>query len=251
MRASKKFTSVLFATALVSAVTVSSTASANLSAYPKHQVNELRHELLKKDNALPAHKRQFRKSNGSVYWLKLDQAVEQALKNGGNTPTPTTPPVTTGGGKSLSDYDKKLVHTTRLKLINDDKNRPANQRLYHKSNGKVHWINLDNAVLALLNGGSTPTPPPSAGGKVVKLTWSIPTKRQDGKKLQPNEIKQYEIYVTDSHTGASKTIKIANPSQTSYQYKTGANGTYHFSMVTVDKSGVYSNLSPIISKKVN
>lgn len=255
MRSSHTLKSTLIAATAFSAMMLSLSISAatSLSDFNKKLVDQTRKQLFIADQKRPASQRLYYTSNGKLSWAKLNAGVLAKLTGGSPPPATPKPTAPSSGGKSLADFDKGLVDKTRKQLFVADQKRPANQRLYYKSNGKLSWAKLNAGVLAKLTGGSpppvNPTPPPQ-GSNAVKLTWQIPTKRQDGKRLHATEINHYEIYVTNSQTGVSKTVKINNPAQNSYQHSASSKGTYYFSMATVDKSGIYSKLSPIVSKKV-
>jgi hypothetical protein len=82
------------------------------------------------------------------------------------------------------------------------------------------------------------------------LNWNIPSKRTDGSSLISSDLSRYEIYMTAGNTGESKTIRIENVGQTSYEFKGLQAGKYYFAMASVDKQGRTSPLSAVISKTV-
>lgn len=82
------------------------------------------------------------------------------------------------------------------------------------------------------------------------LSWSIPSKRTDGSTINATDLSRYEIYMTDGSTGVSKTVKVDNVAQTSYQFRGLKAGKYYFAMASVDKQGRTSPLSTVISKTV-
>lgn len=97
------------------------------------------------------------------------------------------------------------------------------------------------------------TPPsstPSSSIGSARLTWNIPTRRENGESLPINEIASYEIYMTAESTGASRTIRVSDPSKTQFTLVPLSADTYHFSMATVDADGTYSGLSQVVSKTV-
>lgn len=93
------------------------------------------------------------------------------------------------------------------------------------------------------------TPPPPVIGS-AKLSWSIPTQRENGDALALNEISSYEIYVTAENAGTSRTIRVDNRNQTQFTLDQLSEDTYYFSMVTIDTEGMYSELSQVVSKTI-
>lgn len=94
-----------------------------------------------------------------------------------------------------------------------------------------------------------PEPEPVTGS--ASLSWSIPTKRENGESLALSEIASYEIYVTAENAGTSRTIRVNNRNQTRYTLSPLDADTYFFSMVTIDSEGMYSELSQVVSKTIN
>lgn len=94
----------------------------------------------------------------------------------------------------------------------------------------------------------TSTPQSSIGS--ARLTWNIPTRRENGELLRISDIASYEIYMTAESTGASRTIRVSDASKTQFTLVPLPADTYHFSMATIDKQGTYSGLSQVVSKTV-
>ncbi|MFK7733227.1 MAG: fibronectin type III domain-containing protein, partial [Pseudomonadales bacterium] len=94
-----------------------------------------------------------------------------------------------------------------------------------------------------------PAPAPVTGS--ASLSWSIPTKRENGESLALSEIASYEIYVTAENAGTSRTIRVDNRNQTKYTLSPLDSDKYFFSMVTIDSEGMYSELSQVVSKTIN
>jgi hypothetical protein len=87
----------------------------------------------------------------------------------------------------------------------------------------------------------------------VKLSWTIPTTRQNGKALSLSELKGYEVYyATDSNTSTANdtVVKVTGGSINSSTISKLPAGTYYFSISAIDVNGVKSPLSPMVSKKV-
>jgi len=93
-----------------------------------------------------------------------------------------------------------------------------------------------------------PKPAPVTGS--ARLSWNIPTKRENGDSLSLNEIASYEIYVTAENAGSSRTIRLDNRNQTQFTLEPLSTDTYYFSMVTIDTDGMYSELSQVVSKTI-
>ncbi len=97
-----------------------------------------------------------------------------------------------------------------------------------------------------------PTPEPVVAPTVIgnaKLTWTVPTKRENGDSLSASELSRYEVYYT-SESGKEDTIPVDNASQTSLTVDNLEGGTYHFAMVAVDQDGIISELSNSVPKTI-
>ena len=95
-----------------------------------------------------------------------------------------------------------------------------------------------------------PVPEPVKLGKAT-LSWQTPTERVNGTALSTAEIGSYEIYYTSETAGASQTIVVSSATQKTYTVNGLKPDSYHFSMVTVDSNGIYSELSKVVSKTIN
>lgn len=84
----------------------------------------------------------------------------------------------------------------------------------------------------------------------VKLNWSIPTTRENGKALTASELSGYELYYTTDNPAVSGTIKVGGGATSTYTVQNLAAGNYHFAMAAVDASGLKSKLSAIADVKV-
>ena len=97
-----------------------------------------------------------------------------------------------------------------------------------------------------------PTPEPAPAPTVIgnaKLSWSIPTKRENGDSLPASELSRYEVYYT-SESGKEDTIPVTDASQTSLVVENLESDTYHFAMVAVDQDGIISELSNSVPKTI-
>lgn len=87
----------------------------------------------------------------------------------------------------------------------------------------------------------------------VKLSWTIPTTRQNGTPLALSELKGYEVYyATDSSTSTANdtVVKVTGGSINTSTISALPAGTYYFSISAIDVNGVKSPLSAMVSTKV-
>ncbi len=87
----------------------------------------------------------------------------------------------------------------------------------------------------------------AASRSTVSLSWTIPATREDGSLLSVSELAKYELYITAESDGASQSVVIDDPLQTS-QTLTGLQpDVYHMAMSAVDVNGLYSDLTNIVT----
>ncbi len=84
----------------------------------------------------------------------------------------------------------------------------------------------------------------------VKLNWSIPSTRENGKALAASELAGYELYYTTDNPAVSGSIKVSGGTTSTYTVKNLAAGNYHFAMAAIDANGLKSKLSAIATVKV-
>lgn len=87
----------------------------------------------------------------------------------------------------------------------------------------------------------------------VKLTWNIPTKRQNGQPLALSELKGYEVYyAADSNTSTvnDTVVRINGGSINNSVISKLPAGTYYFSISAIDTAGIKSPLSTMVAAKV-
>lgn len=84
----------------------------------------------------------------------------------------------------------------------------------------------------------------------VKLSWSIPTTRENGKALGASELSGYELYYTTDNPAVSGTVKINGGATSTYTVQNLAAGDYHFAMSAIDASGLKSKLSAVANIRV-
>lgn len=111
---------------------------------------------------------------------------------------------------------------------------------------RVSKIACLSMVFGYMLGGSTLAQAASS----VKLNWSIPTVRENGKALSATELSGYELYYTTDNPAVSGTIKVSGGGTSTYTVQNLAAGNYHFAMVAIDSTGLKSKLSPIADVKV-
>jgi hypothetical protein len=79
------------------------------------------------------------------------------------------------------------------------------------------------------------------------ITWNRPVQRSDDTDLAESEIESYEIYYSDSAEGQLQKIDTVDASDLDYVASGLEMGTHYFSLVTVDTSGLKSELSSPVS----
>jgi hypothetical protein len=110
------------------------------------------------------------------------------------------------------------------------------------------FICLGTASLAHSQSFSQATP--QATKDSITLTWSAPMKREDGSLLSPSELSGYQIYYTVEETGESIMVEIDDISTTQYEFRDLAPGNYFFAITAVDSKGEISELSDMVTARV-
>jgi len=88
---------------------------------------------------------------------------------------------------------------------------------------------------------------PVATTTSVKLTWSIPTSRENGDPLFVAELAGYEIYVVAETSGQDQMFPVNDPLATSKTIMNLTADTYYFSISSIDSDGLRSAPSDLIS----
>ncbi|MEE2729843.1 MAG: immunoglobulin domain-containing protein [Pseudomonadota bacterium] len=83
------------------------------------------------------------------------------------------------------------------------------------------------------------------------ITWNPPQSREDDSRLAASEIQSYEIYYSDSATGTMYYVDSVDGGNLDYTATGLAQGTYYFSLATVDTYGLKSALSSPVSVTIN
>lgn len=79
----------------------------------------------------------------------------------------------------------------------------------------------------------------------VKLSWSIPTTRENGQALAASELTGYALYYTTDDPSVTGTINVSGGSTSTYTVQNLAAGNYHFAMSAIDVAGQKSKLSAV------
>jgi fibronectin type 3 domain-containing protein len=87
----------------------------------------------------------------------------------------------------------------------------------------------------------------------VKLTWTAPSTRANGKALPMGEISGYRLYYIREGSNASDDVTVSVPggNTTTYNVTLGTAGSYTFAITAVDVNGLESPLSGEVSVPVN
>jgi len=97
-----------------------------------------------------------------------------------------------------------------------------------------------------INGDASPTP---VGVNSASLSWSPPTTTLDGSPL--TNLAGYQIYygqTTPVTVWNSQSAVVNDPNQTSYVVADLGQGTYYFTITSLNSSGVESAMSGEVSK---
>jgi hypothetical protein len=84
----------------------------------------------------------------------------------------------------------------------------------------------------------------------AKVSWSIPSTRENGAPLQQSELSGYEVYwgrSIDSRTGIIK-VRKGNVSSVTFEVQTPA--TYYFVVSAIDSKGRKSQLSEMVETRL-
>lgn len=111
---------------------------------------------------------------------------------------------------------------------------------------RVSKIACLSMVFGCLLGGSALAQAASS----VKLSWGIPTTRENGQALPVSELTGYELYYTTDDPAVTGSVKVSGGATATYTVSNLAAGNYHFAISAVDSKGLKSKLSPIADVKV-
>lgn len=85
----------------------------------------------------------------------------------------------------------------------------------------------------------------------VSLSWDIPLEREDGSSLSLFEIDGYTIVYGMSADQLNSTVRVVGGQQTSHTLNDLEEGTYFFSIATIDSDGVQGRYSDVVQIAVN
>ncbi len=88
-----------------------------------------------------------------------------------------------------------------------------------------------------------------SGNRSVTLSWTPPTKREDGSNL--NNLRGYFIYVGQSKSSLDREIKVTNAGVSSYTVDDLTPGTWHLGVKAYDADNVTSAMSTVVSITLN
>jgi hypothetical protein len=84
----------------------------------------------------------------------------------------------------------------------------------------------------------------------AKLTWSIPTTRQNGQALKMSDLRGYEVYWGRSIDARTGTIKVNGGGVATTTFEAQTPATYYFVVSAIDSNGVKSPLSKMVETKL-
>lgn len=97
--------------------------------------------------------------------------------------------------------------------------------------------------------GGTTTTPAQPVTYTAKLSWVIPSTRENGAALALSDLSGYEIYYTTSDPAVTGTVAINGGSTAAYALANLSAGTYYFAISAIDASGIKSALSTVVTVK--
>lgn len=111
------------------------------------------------------------------------------------------------------------------------------------SDAGKYSVVVSNSISSVTSSSATLAVLATAQSYSASLTWSRPTKREDGTTLYSSEISGFNIYYATSSTGSMTRISSLASSQLSYVVNNLSTGSHYFALSTVDSDGVESSLS--------
>jgi len=82
----------------------------------------------------------------------------------------------------------------------------------------------------------------------VELSWKAPTEKAD--KDRQSELAGYTIHCWNAEDHKTKTIRIEDPAQTSYELEYMWPGTYQCAVSAIETDGSQSALSNVVTRSV-
>jgi len=153
---------------------------------------------------------------------------------------------------------------------------PRGQALTFSIFGKPSWANFDEStgelsgtpdagdvgtssgiVISVSDGEQSASLPAfaiavtqaGAGGGTATLSWLPPQQNTDGTPLV--NLAGYHVYYGTSASSLSKSVKIANPSVSTYVVSDLSSGTWYFSVKAYNAKNVESDFSAKVSKTID
>jgi hypothetical protein len=108
-------------------------------------------------------------------------------------------------------------------------------------------ITVSAAASSPASGPGT-TPPATASGPSVALSWDVPTRTEDGETLQ--NLAGYRIHYGTNENALVNSVEVASAGQNSFTVQNLPRGTYFFAVRAYTASGEESRLSNVISRTV-
>lgn len=88
------------------------------------------------------------------------------------------------------------------------------------------------------------------GQGAIRLTWDIPTSREDGTRLDLTEISGYFIAFGTSVSGLNQNVFVSGATNISHELIGLEPGTYFFQIATVDSDGFQGAFSAVIKQSI-
>jgi hypothetical protein len=192
-------------------------------------------------------------------------------------PAPTSPPSTNNRAPTISGTAPASIPAGTAYSFAPQANDPDGDQLTFQITNKPNWATFNtvtgvlsgtpsaaqartyaNIVIAVSDGQSTAAlpafsivvtqPVPAATSGTAELSWTAPTENTDGSQL--TNLGGFVIVYGKSSQSLDQSVRIDNPSVTSYTFDSLASGKYFFAVKAFNTNGVESELSATISKQI-
>jgi hypothetical protein len=80
----------------------------------------------------------------------------------------------------------------------------------------------------------------------AKLSWTIPTSRENGAALKVSELSGYEVYWGRSIDALTGTVKVAGGGTTTTTFEAQTPATYYYVISAIDSTGKKSKVSKMV-----
>jgi hypothetical protein len=191
--------------------------------------------------------------------------------------TPTSPPSANNRAPTISGMAPASIQAGTAYSFAPQANDPDGDQLTFQITNKPNWAAFNtvtgalngtpsaahvrtygNIVIAVSDGKSTAAlpafsitvtqPAPAATPGTAELTWTAPTENTDGSPL--TNLGGFVIVYGKSSQSLDQSVRIDNPSVTSYTFDSLASGKYYFAVKAFNTDGVESDLSAKLSKQI-